>query len=195
MGHWAWSRSSTASALLHRRLQLREDRAVLPSMKTLGMCALALMLSGGVAQAKDGISIKLNAEDSRTQFAPRRELSEARLAIISRDRSTALMVTAEVVAVQLTDHALADVQPKKDAGFLEDLVASGVRLAVGRSVEYPLAAIRSAEYRDGSLRLTNNEGKPVFEEIEVNGRDVLRDFSSTDVARFINAFRAAKARR
>ena len=153
------------------------------------------MLSSGAAQAKDGISIKLNAEDSRTQFAPRHELSQARLAIISRDRSTALMVTDEVVAVQLTDHALADVQPKKDAGFLEELVASGVRLAVGKAVEYPLAAIRSAEYRDGALRLTNDQGKPVFEEIKVNGTDVLRDFSSTDAARFISAFRAAKARR
>ncbi len=153
------------------------------------------MLSSGVAQAKEGLSITLNSEDSRTQFAPRRELSETRLAIISRDGSTVLMVTDEVVAVQLTDRALADVHAKKDAGFLEDLLASGVRLAVGKSVEYPLSAIRSVEYRDGALRLTNDQGKAVFEEIKVNGTDVLRDFSSTDAARFISAFRKAKTRR
>jgi hypothetical protein len=162
-------------------------------MKTIGMCALALVLMGGVAQAEEGISINLDS-GAPTQLAPRRELSDACLAVVSREGSVALMLTNDVVAVQLTDRALSDVEPDKDAGFLEELVVSGVRLALGKSIECPISAIRSAELRGGRLLLTNYDGKPVFNEIKVNGSDVLQSFSSKDAARFVSAFRAAKAR-
>jgi len=162
-------------------------------MKTILVVALALTVSSGVAQAKEGITINLDS-GAPTQLAPRREVSDATLAVVSREGSVALMLTSDVVAVQLTDRALSDVEPDKDAGFLEELLVSGVRLALGKSIECPISAIRSAEFRNGMLHLTNNQGQPVFKEIKVNGSDVLRSFSSNDAVRFVRAFRAAKAR-
>jgi hypothetical protein len=167
-------------------------------MKTIATCALALLLAGGTAQAKDGISISFNSDDSRTELGPRHDVRDARLAITSHDGSAMFLLTDDVVAMQLTDAALARMQSeekKKESNFLEELLVAGVKLAVGKSIEYPIANIRSVDYRDGALRLIGTDDKPVFTNVKVNGTDVLRDFSRADVMRFANALRTAKASR
>jgi hypothetical protein len=62
-----------------------------------------------------------------------------------------------------------------------------------KAIEYPVANIRSVEISNGALVLTNDKNEPVFKEVKVNGKDVLRDFAIADAARFVNAFRAAKS--
>ena len=152
--------------------------------------ALLLILSSGIASAQGSISISLNSEDSRATVGPRRDAKDARLAIRTRDRSAMLLVMDDVIAIQLTDTALADLKSKKEeTGFLEELLAAGVRIAIGKSVEYPLANIRSIEYRDGALKITNDQNKPVFTELKVNGKDILRDFSGADGARLVRVWR------
>jgi hypothetical protein len=167
-------------------------------MKTIATCALALLLTSGAALAQDGISISLNSDDSRTELGTRHDVRDARMAITTKDRSVVLMLVDDVVAMQLTDAALDNMESKtkkKETSFLEELVLAGVQLAVGKSVEYPIAHIRTFDYKDGALRVIGADGKPVFTEIKVNGTDVLRDFSRADVTRFANAVRAAKASR
>ncbi|HYC60557.1 MAG TPA: hypothetical protein VEK79_13410 [Thermoanaerobaculia bacterium] len=161
-------------------------------MKKTPLFALALVLWGGVASA-DGISISLSSEDSRTTMGPRRNVRDARLAIQTRDRSTVLLLTDSVIAIQLTDATLAKMEPEDDkTGFLEELLAAGVRVAIGKSVEVPIASIRSIDYRDGALHIVSDQNKPVFTNVKVNGTDVLRDFSRADAERFMKAFRARR---
>lgn len=136
------------------------------------------------------VSISLSSKDPNTTMGPRHEARDARVAITSRDGSTMLLLMNDIVAVQLTNRALSDVESKKaDTSFLEEILAAGVRVAVGKSVEYPIAHLSAVEYRAGALRILSDEKKPVFEELKVNGKDVLRDFSSADAMRFVNAFR------
>jgi hypothetical protein len=166
-------------------------------MKTLATCALLLLLSTP-AVAKDGISISLNSDDSRTELGDRHEVRDARLAITTKDRAVVLMLLDDVVAMQLTDATLDSMESKKkkkDTNFFEELVLAGVQLAVGKSIEYPIADIRTFDYSNGALRVIGADNKPVFTEIKVNGTDVLRDFSRADVVRFANAVRAAKLRK
>lgn len=163
-------------------------------MKTFLICVLALSLSSGTAFAGD-ISISLSMDDSRTEMGPRHAVRDARTAITSRDGSTVLLLLDDVVAVQLSDAALARLEERKDKkepGFFEELLTAGVKLAVGKSVEYPIAGIRTVDYRDGALHLTTDRNEPVFKEVKVNGADVLKSFAPADAARFVKAFRAAK---
>jgi hypothetical protein len=165
-------------------------------MTRLTLCALALLLSATLSYAeekKDGISISFSSEDSRTEPGPRRDVRDARLAITTRDGSVTLLLMSDVLAVQLTDRALANLSTKEDANFLEELLASGVRVAMRKAVEYPTASIRSITIRDGALVLTNDKNQPVFTEIKVNGREVLRDFALADATHFMKAFAAAKS--
>ncbi|HJW94735.1 MAG TPA: hypothetical protein VJ901_14045 [Thermoanaerobaculia bacterium] len=145
---------------------------------------LALLLS-------TSLSINTNT-DSHARIVARHEARDARLVITTKHRAVLIMLLKDAVAVQLTDSAMADMKTKDDAGFFEELLVSGVRLALGKSVEYPIANIRSAELRDGVLVLTNDEGKPVFDQIKVNGENVTHDIAPADAARFVNAFRALK---
>ena len=163
-------------------------------MKTLAALALLLVLSTP-AVAKDGISISLNSDDSRTELGPRHDARDARAAISTKDGSVVLMLIDDVVAMQLTDATLDKMESekkKKDTNFFEELILAGVQLAVGKSVEYPIASIRTLDYHNGALRVIGADGKPVFTEIKVNGTDVLRDFSRADVARFAKALRAKR---
>ncbi len=160
------------------------------------LLALALLVAATSAFASDnkGITLSFSSEDPHTRLGTRHDVRDAKLAINNRDHSVSLLLLHDVVAIQLTDRALAKVTTKDDAGFLEELVASGVRFALRKAVEYPIANLRSAEIRDGALVLLNDKNQPVFTDVKVNGTDVLRDFSVSDAARFINAFRAAKRR-
>ena len=168
-------------------------------MKTLMTCAVVLLLSTAVAFGGDkkeqGITISFDSDDARTRLAPRHVLRDARLAVPTRNGAAVLLLTGDVVAVQLSDATLAAVKTEDDANVFAEMLVAGVRAAVRKSVEYPIADIRSAEIRNGSLVLTNDEGEPVFSEIKVNGTIVTRDIATADAARFVKAFRAVKARR
>ena len=165
-------------------------------MKTLTTCALVLLLSTAVAVAGEkkepGISVSFDSDDARTQLAPRHAVRDARVAVRTRNGAAVLLLTGDVVAVQLSDTMLATLETKEDAGLLEEMLVAGVRAAMKKSVEYPIAHIRSAEIRNGGLVLTSDEGKPVFSQVTVNGNNVTRDITAGDAARFVNAFRAAK---
>lgn len=164
-------------------------------MKTIAACAVALLLPCSTLYAADkkpGIEISFNFDDSRGHIASRHTPAETRLAITSRDGSTTLMLLKDVVAVQLSDRAMANVNAKEGTGFFEGLVLSTVKFALGQAVDYPVANIRTADVRDGELRLLTDEDKPLFSGLKVNHNEVLRDFSAADAARFVNAFRLAK---
>lgn len=166
-------------------------------MRKLATCALVLCLTGGTVFA-DGLSISLGSDDERTTMGPRLEARDARLAIRTRDRSAMLLLLEDTIAIQLTDAALEKMKAEsksKDTGFLEELLAAGVKLAVGKSVQYPIASIRSAELRDGALRFTSDQNKSVFTDVKVNGNDILRDFTKADAERFLRALKARKSAR
>jgi len=165
-------------------------------MKPIVTSALALILIATAAlggEKKQDLSLSINTgKDSHARLASRHETRDARLVITTRHGAAVILLLNDAVAVQLTDAAMSEMKTKDDAGFLEELLVSGVRLALGKAVEYPIAHIRSAEVRDGVLMLTNDEGKPVFNEININGENVTHDIAPSDAARFVSAFRALK---
>jgi hypothetical protein len=165
-------------------------------MKRIAACALALLLSAPLASA-GGLSLSFDSDDSHVDFGARRNPRAAQLAITSRDGSTVLMLTKGVVAMQLSDAAIArleDEKKKEETNFLEELLLAGVQTALGKSLEYPVDDLK-ADYRNGALQFTNEDDEPIFTKVKVNGVDVLRNFSSADATRFVNAVRAAKAKR
>jgi len=165
-------------------------------MKRLVVAVFVLLLLVPVANA-GGISIGFSSEDSKVDIASRRNPRTAQLAITSRDGSTVLMLTKDVVAMQLSDAALAKLEAEKkkeDRNFLEELLLAGVEIAIGKSMEYPLSDLE-ADYRNGALTFTNDKNEAIFTEVKVNGVDVMRNFAPADAQRFANAVRAANAKR
>jgi pimeloyl-ACP methyl ester carboxylesterase len=90
-------------------------------MNRISLCALALLLCSTMAYAGDGnrgVSISFDSNDSHVHLRPRLNGHDARLAITTRDGSTSLLLMNDMVAVQLTDHDLAQIKPKDDDNFL-----------------------------------------------------------------------------
>jgi hypothetical protein len=160
-------------------------------MKTITACAVVLCLAAATASARE-VSISFNSDDSHTRMGARHEVREARTAITTRDGSTTLLLLKDTVAIQLSDNSLAHMKSEDHDNFLEEVLLSGVKFALRKSVEYPIANIRTAEVRGGVLVLTTDQNKPLFDDVKVNGADVLRSFSTADAVKFVNAFKAAK---
>lgn len=167
-------------------------------MKKTALCAAFLLSFTTLLYAHEpqrGLQISLSSDDPHAHFGPRVDARDVRLAITTRDGSTSLILTNDTVAVQLTDAAVANIKTHGKGGLFEDLVVSSVRTLLTKSLSYSIADLRDAQIVDGALDITQNDGKPLFTEVKVNGTEVLRNFSTGDAAKFVNAFRAMKRAR
>ena len=138
------------------------------------------------------------------RWAARHDVGDARLAITTEDRDATLLLTDEVVAVQLSDRALHRVQRKLQQQLDEDddnalaqsikaVVFAGVRTLLDHSAECRIRDLRDASYEDGRLVFTTESGKCVFADLDVNDGDVMQGFKERDARAFVEEFRRVKA--
>ncbi|HEU4457455.1 MAG TPA: hypothetical protein VFR81_30575 [Longimicrobium sp.] len=181
-------------------------------MKRLFLAALAALslvpAQHAAAQRTErhGIEIGSLSEDAPARMGPRRDAREARLAITTTNDVVSLMLTGDVVAMQLTERTLRqvsgeierDAAEEDDGGFLGRMIGSVVRNSVStmlrRSIEYPVSELRSVDYRGGRLVFTSEEGEEIFEDVEVNDTRMVESFSPADARAFVREFQAIKAR-
>jgi len=154
---------------------------------------------------RSGIEIGNLSEDSPARMGPRRDAREARLAINSTNDAVSLLLTGDVVALQLSERTLrqvtremADDAADEDDGFMARMIGDAVRSSVSnmlrRSIEYPVRDLRSVEYLGGRLVFTTEEGEQIFEDVEVNDAKMAESFSPADARAFVREFQAVKAR-
>ena len=180
-------------------------------MKRLFLAALAVLslvpAQNAAAQRAErhGIEIGSLSEDAPARMGPRRDARQARLAITTTNDVVSLMLTGDVVAMQLTERTLRQVSgeierdaAKEDGGFLARMIGDAVRGSVStmlrRSIEYPVSELRSVDYRGGRLVFTTMEGEEIFEDVEVNDTRMVESFSPADARAFVREFQAVKAR-
>lgn len=169
---------------------------------------LAALVPAGAAVARerhchnDGFHVGL--VHSPVDWGPRHELDRARFAILTEGREAVLVLTRDrQVAIQLSDRAMRELdreiesEQDEDDGFLAEIikhaVLGAVREMLDHSLECPLSALRDARYEDGRLVLVTNRGRHVFDDLEVEDRNVLECFSERDAHAFVREFRRAKA--
>lgn len=142
--------------------------------------------------------------DGPTRLADRYDADEARFAIVTDNRKVMLLITDDVVAMQLSDRVLRKVSRKmrdakdEDDGALAQAirtaVLAGVRSALDHSAECDIRDIARADYRDGELILTGRNGKRLFGNAEIDGENVMRHFSPSDARAFVRQLRQRMGR-
>lgn len=158
------------------------------------------------AQSRTSVQVSDGgSSDSPGRIGRRRDPRDARIAITTRDDMVALLLTPDVVTMQLTDGGLRqvrrDMREDEDEadGFFAEMVRAAVRGTVEtmlkRSVEYPVDELRDVSYRGGRLAFTGMDGEPVFESVNVNDTEVMEGFSDADARAFVREFRRVKAAR
>ncbi|MFL5382359.1 MAG: hypothetical protein ACJ8GN_07620 [Longimicrobiaceae bacterium] len=180
-------------------------------LPVLALSALLLVPAHPAFAQGHGIHIEIDNHDhdsdhSPVRPGPRRDLRDAEFAMTTTNDVASLLLTRRVVALQLTERALArighDMDDDEDDGdhgmvarFVASVVRSSVRGVLRHSIQIPIDEVRSVDYRGGRLLITTEDGDRVFEEVEINDTDVMESFSRRDAEEFVRRFRALKAAR
>jgi len=167
---------------------------------------LAALLPAGAAFAHDH-HVNLGSCEVRepVEWGARHDPARARFAMLTEDRAAALLLTRDLVVIQLSDRTLHELDREiaredhdEEDGVIADAIKSailgGVRALMDHSLECPIDDVRDVRYRDGRLVLVTEDGDRIFEDLQVNDHDVLEGFSERDAQAFVREFRRAKAR-
>lgn len=175
--------------------------------------ALALVLSiptaAPEAQARDRVVLSHSFDGPDCEhpvgWRSRVPADEAELAITTVDGTVTLLLTADDVALQLSDRTMRQVrrelreEEREDDGplaeMIRDAVLAAVRSLLDHSARCALDDLRSAEYRNGRLRLVSDAGTLVFDDMRVDDEPVMTRFAPEDARDFVREFRRLRAHR
>ena len=157
----------------------------------------------------DGPRIEIHDDDNDSDVVrpgQRHSARDARIAITTNNDAASFVLTRNVVALQLTERTLRQVdrEMERDArndsdGVFASMIVSAVRGTVGnmlrRSLEVEIDDLRTVDYRGGRLVFITEDGDRIFENVEIDDTDVTASFSAADAQAFVREFRALKARR
>jgi len=177
-------------------------------MRTVAIVLLLAALSpAGVALAHDhhahGFTIGRCEARPPVDWGARQDQSRARFVMLTDDRSAEMLLTRDVVAVQLSDRTLRRIDREfererdEEDGALADAikgaVLGGVRAMLDHSLACPVRELRDVRLRDGRLELIDRDGHRVFDDLEVDDHDLLECFAPEDARAFVEEFRSLKA--
>lgn len=129
-------------------------------------------------------------------------LTQARKSLRTRDAQAAVLLMDTTVVLQFTDQGLArmnaSVRDSTPQDVAHRLVARMVGFALSEmfdhGIAYNLRALRGARVEGNRLVLEDLAGKRVFDRVEINGRDIMDDFSPAEASRFATAINQALRR-
>jgi hypothetical protein len=158
---------------------------------------LAAAASPAAAQLR--VSARVNAPDSVAWVVSRQPLGIAEATLRSRDRAFAVLLNDTTVVLQMTDRGLDEVGRRIETDsasgigsrILARMLGAGVVGLLDHGIAHRLSALREARVEGTRLVLENVEGKRVFEDVDVNGRHVMDDFSPAEAERFAAAVNRA----
>ena len=141
--------------------------------------------------------------ESPAHWADRQDARDARLAITTETDDAMLVLTDRVVAVQLSDRVMRKVRRElrreEDgdddnalAHAIKAVVLGSVRVLLDHSAECSIRDVRDVDYRHGCLVFTTKDGRPLFDDMNVDDQDVMRGFSESDAQAFVREFRRLK---
>jgi hypothetical protein len=167
---------------------------------------LAALLPAGAASAHDHhVNIGSCEVRAPLEWGARHDLARARFAMLTEDRAVALVLTRDLVAIQLSDQTFREIDreiahEKNDEGdgviaeAIKGAVLGGVRAMLDHSLECPIEDLRDVRYREGRLILITEDGKRILEDLNINDHEVLAGFDEHDALAFVREFRRAKER-
>jgi hypothetical protein len=146
---------------------------------------VAFTIALPLAAQGQGSSVSVHVSDSASWIVPRQPHDVALQELRTRDRNYVLLLTDTALVLQLTrqgmekvDRSLRDM-PRENMGLrlIARMVGAGVGELLDHGIAYRLSALRAARAEGSRLVFEDLDGRRVFDRVEVNGRDVMDDFS------------------
>ncbi|HTK30688.1 MAG TPA: hypothetical protein VL332_01900 [Candidatus Saccharimonadaceae bacterium] len=177
--------------------------------RLLVLAALAVIpATSALALADDHCLSSLSADcDAPAHWAGRHETGRSRLAITTVGGAATLLLTEDVVAVQLSDRTFHKIERKlrderheheEDNALgqaIKEMILTGVTSLLNHSQECDLRDIRDASVDNGRLVLRTRNGRRLFSDVEVDDDSLMESFSAEDALAFVREFYVVKGRR
>lgn len=172
-------------------------------MRTALFLVVALACTGALAKEANAgecqnCSFSLST-DAPVRCAARHHADEVRFSIKTNSRDAVLLLTDDVVALQLSDRVLhkldrkmRDAEGEEDCGLgsvIKTAVLASVRSLLDHSADCDIADVAFADYRDGELILRGQNGERIFANANIDDEEVMRSFSESDARRFVRELR------
>lgn len=144
--------------------------------------------------AQDGIPF-VTKGDIKGELMPRLALSEAEFGMTTKEGSVEMLILDSAIYMQFSDRFMEDLEQEineeesDDSAFAEAIkaaVTSGVRSMLNRSLVIPISQISEMGYENGRLMMKDYDGEELFEDLDINGVEVMEDFRPRDARKFIS---------
>jgi hypothetical protein len=130
--------------------------------------------------------------DSTVRFVDRRAPDATGFAIVSTDGRRQLMLVGDAIALQLTDRGLERIGRSEEsraeqssfARFVEGMARGGLRVLLDRALEVDLVEVGQVRLSGDRIVIENREGKPLFDQMKIDGEEFLEGFSRRDAQAF-----------
>ena len=159
-----------------------------------------ILLLGGVAAPAASQTVSVKATGDSVSWPVRRARPESADALLyTRDRQVVLLVADTALILQFTDAGIDGIRKEIEAdttkGFggrvLMKMFGAGISELFEYGFAYRLSALGGANVDGNRLVIEDREGNRVFRNVEVNGRQVMDDFSPAEAERFAAVINAA----
>ena len=152
--------------------------------------AAAMLVFATPAFAQKDVHVTVDG-DSVVKVIDRVEIRKSTFHIVNVKQETALIVRDSTIVLQLTDRGLKNIKReiKKEGEsalgkMLHAALAGAMEEFLDHGMEYQLSDLKEARVEKGVLVLERKNGELIFDEMEVNGEEVLETFSPEDARRF-----------
>ena len=164
------------------------------AFRALAFASGLLLLAAPAAAQRSGTS-----PSDTSWIVQRVPLAQAATSLRTRDSQAAVLLMDTTLVLQLTDQGLSrmttSIRDSAPQDFGHRLLARVVGSALGEmfdhGIAYNLRALRGARVEGNRLVLEDHAGKRVFDRVDINGRDVMEDFSPAEASRFAAAVNRA----
>lgn len=173
--------------------------------RTLALASGVLLSAAPAAAQRGGATSdapSITTSTDTTWIVSRVPLARARESLRTQDAQAAVLLLDTTLVLQFTDEGLsrmkAGVRDSGPQGVGQRLIAQVVGSTLGtmfdHGIAYDLRGLRGARAEGSRLVLEDRAGERVFDRVELNGRDVMADFSPTEASRFAAAVNRALRR-
>ncbi len=188
--------------LLHVRHESPPPMSVTASRlaaRALAVASSVLLLAAPLS-AQTSVSVSVNSDSS--WIVPRVPLARAATSLRTRDTQAAVLLMDTTLVLQFTDEGLAKmnsgIRDSAPQDFGHRILARMAGAALGEmfdhGIAYDLRSLKGAHVEGNRLVLEDLAGNRLFEHVELNGHDVMDDFSPAEASRFAAAVNKALRR-
>ncbi len=172
------------------------SKSTLLAFSTMVLFILSAPFEFGQLQAQQNqVSI---GNTANVNIEKRVQHHENMVIITTREGSIELLLTDDDIVVQFSEEGLNKITDEIQQSEVEheefsliydvfkSMLSSGLRTLLDHSLQIPISDLEEVIYQDGALQMITKDNRVLFDDVDVGGTTIIRDFKEEDALRFMS---------